>query len=394
MLALVAILSMSCLITVPLLHWSSPLQKLGARTIIIYWGFLVILGFLAIIAEVLYWAPDSNGPTAPWLNYSNVNDVACAFPMSQINHNASKIDSDSNSSILNITSDWSRENECLDPCKQMPLTYPIVLFREPSDLQLLSQQASQHIQVIATTNNSFFDVYQYNGGITAIVILSQGISTAFFNRRKPRQSRNRFYLALNHFPEPFRSLREVKVRLLGKAEDVSVTKTYHTFHSNSEPGNATEEQPVQNLIAKYFAVFAHLLAIFASLLSMLLFIFNIVAVEHLLGEFPLAKSSLHIGAWSPCAGTALVLLAALITKIHDIHPVNATKIYLKLGNVEGAAVISEFWQTREDLIPRLRTALDESGKGVCKIFMGKIQSHNTREKLFKKLVQLLGSFFR
>ena len=68
---LYAILSSACLITVPLLNWSGTLRRLGAkaasirdpeathtqsdvatRTIVIYWAFLVLVGFISIWTQV------------------------------------------------------------------------------------------------------------------------------------------------------------------------------------------------------------------------------------------------------------------------------------------------------------------------------------------------------
>ncbi|MCJ1456988.1 hypothetical protein MMC28_007354 [Mycoblastus sanguinarius] len=74
----------------------------------------------------------------------------------------------------------------------------------------------------------------------------------------------------------------------------------------------------QKRTAKTIAAVAYLWTVFATLLSVLFFIFNIVAMEAFLAEFPQGESAVHIGAWGPWVTTALVLLAGLVAQFHPL----------------------------------------------------------------------------
>ena len=290
--ALITILSTSGLITVPLINWSATLRKLGsedgsetgARTIIIYWGFLVTLGLFTLFSQLWIRVPMDDS----YFNYSNSTSIYCAPSASQIDYSAGQ-DPSWETFITDV--EFIQENACVDPCKQAAIQWPEALFRTLSDLQLLSQDDYNNSLII---NERFFNSYVYVGGIIGTVVLLQGIWAVFFGRRSPRQSRDVIYKYLYLKALPLLSRGSV------------------------------HHKKWQRRIAKYFAISACLWSFIASVLCVLLFFFNLVALEYLLSNLPQAESARHIGAWSPWVSTALAVFAALVAKFHQplVHKIS------------------------------------------------------------------------
>jgi len=88
-------------------------------------------------------------------------------------------------------------------------------------------------------------------------------------------------------------------------------------HSQPFKVDAGGSRRWQKRAAKYIAIMAYLWAVVASVLSILLFLANIVVMELLLAYLPQNESATHIGAWSPWATTVLVIFAAFISKFHE-----------------------------------------------------------------------------
>ena len=286
-LALTAILSTSCLITVPLINWSTTLRHLGsrdgrasgARTIIIYWGALVAVGLVSILA--ITWSPTPTG-----LNLSNLNPIICRPVRPQMNYFASQ---DPSWGRFAVNAEWIRENGCVDPC-QSSLIFQPAIFRSYSDLQLLTQANVNH-RLTGVPESPFFLGYTYFGTIVGMFLLSQAIWALCFGRRVPRQARNIIY--------PF-------------LRGISFGFHYPPFGIDGGKTNYWQKKS-----AKYTALLAYLWAVTASVVSVLLFLINAIAMEMLLSHFPQNESAIHIGAWTPWANIGLVIFAAFIGKFHD-----------------------------------------------------------------------------
>ena len=138
--ALSIFLSTSGLVTVPLINWSTTLRILGsgdghsdARTIIIYWGFLVTLGLLATLTQL--WI-DVLAMT-PYLDFSISTNIIYAQPSYLMNYSAGQ---DFLWEALVIDVKWIQANGCTDPCKEgSSFKWPAALYRTNTDLQLLSK---------------------------------------------------------------------------------------------------------------------------------------------------------------------------------------------------------------------------------------------------------------
>ena len=291
--SLIAILSTSCIATVPLINWSRTLRKLGskdhsdsgARTIIIYWAFLVTVGLLATL--VRDW-----GSFEAWV-YSSAKSTTCS-PTGHVLNNT--IGQESFTSIFQVDVEWINENDCLDPCRGDSFFQPTAIFRSQSDLQALSQkEIRQSIgDLSGKPSPSMYYLYGSFGTILGAFLLSQGIWAACFGRRNPRQCRSLIYVFIKNVNLPF------------------------SFRCPRAGSGSQRTGRWKRQAAKLVALIAYLWAVVSSGLCVLLFITNIVVFETLLTHFPQSESATHVGAWTPWVTTALVLLAALIAKYHDL----------------------------------------------------------------------------
>lgn len=142
--------------------------------------------------------------------------------------------------------------------------------------------------LILRPRESFYAAYCYFGTTIGLFLVSQGLWALCFGRRNPRQVRDVIYSFAK------------SLRLGFQAQDSEV-----------DNGGSWQKQ-----IAKYIAMIAYFWTVIASVLSVLFFLANIVVLELFLAYLPQSESASHVGAWSPWATTVLVILAALVGKLH------------------------------------------------------------------------------
>ena len=321
--ALVAILSTSCIIIVPLLNWSSTLRSIGARPIILYWGVLVTVGFVCMFIPIwTYLSADwiffdytyriRYEPTIWWpddldlmgIEYP-VNATAllgCAAP-----HRFDDGSTNTSESYLGeytITPQFVIDYRCENPCANF---HGMSLFRTDSEIQLLTYD--QGLNAIGEVppgskqrEQKFIYGYETYGLIMLPYILVQGIWAAFFGRRSPSQVRDNFYIFLKGLtlraPAAKKSrtqLREYQLPEKGR------------WHAGSR----------QKLIAKYWALAIYAWAILITLICPPLFVINVVANELSLSNYIESEPPTQVGQWTPWASTGLVLFAALIGRYND-----------------------------------------------------------------------------
>ena len=294
--ALIAILSASCIITVPLLNWSRTLRHLGVqgtsngtretpkdqptRTIIVYWGCLVTVGFLCLFVSL--WNFDL--PISQ-VTFSGIETIACT-PKGDLNLTVGQ-----NPKWGNLVPNYEfiTENNCTDPCHNVePLDGQSAIFRSADDLQVLTmEQVNLYYDVDLKGGRGktlkFVQGYRKYGLLFLPYILLQGIWTACFGRRNPIQVRDKVYLLLS----------QQRFLTIGRAEE------WKKWGS------------------KYYALMIYAWAVFIFVICPPLFIINLVANELEIYLLPQQESSKHVGAWSPWAATVLVLLAALVARFHN-----------------------------------------------------------------------------
>lgn len=306
--ALAAILSTAAVITVPLLNWSRSLRDLSlkkrsddnddhddeqdfsrARSIVIYWGFLVAVGLFSALVLIV---GATNGILFDIFHVVHNASISCVQSGSP-----SEFDSLEFEGLFNITStfikngttvefpviykEWMTTYGCSNPCGYIPRPaifrsideYTLMTFAEfTNQLNVAGYQSSRD-----RLNSDFQNLVVVWSRFVFPFIIVQGIWTAIFGRRSPTQIRDTVYLFLRD-RRPLRSL------------GVNPRK----------------------LVAKLVALSVYLWALFVTIICLPVLIITIVAVETWLHRVPQAESANHIGAWSPWAGTALALIAVFI----------------------------------------------------------------------------------
>lgn len=294
------ILNAACLITVPLLNWSGTLRRLGAkaasmrdpkrghtqsdvgtRTIVVYWAFLVLVGFICIWSQILFGEGETN------MEYPDMNKVMCASGT-----NASMLMS-SNGTFHRraIDSQFIQANGCTDPCNQVDIPS---IFRQQSDLVLLDHQKAllwnetlpgtkyQKAYKLLTNEDKLFNLDYY----TLPFILIQGFVSAFFGRRDPREIRDLIYIKL--------------------------------FLQHPLSHNKPFLHRTQDILVRFLAAFNYGLAVAVILLCPPLFLVTLISAElQFWGQQPDSEEPYAVGQWGPWAVTCQVLLAALIARYHD-----------------------------------------------------------------------------
>lgn len=286
---LYAILNSACLITVPLLNWSGTLRRLGqktnsdvgTRTIVIYWAFLILIGYLCIWQQSTYGAGDDS------TEYPDMSKVMC-----RPGTNAGLV-AGSNGILQRraIDAPFIQDNGCTDPCSLVNIPS---IFRDPNELVLLKQSEAliwngtlsgpkyQKAERLMTAENKAFNIDFYS----LPFILVQGFIAALFGRRDPREIRDAIYI--------------------------------HLFMNMKHKSKRRALVRVQEGFMRILAALNYLIACAVVIVCVPLFIISTVAQELQIWTLqPEAESPYQVGQWSVWAYTALAILAALIARYHD-----------------------------------------------------------------------------
>ncbi|KAK0509156.1 hypothetical protein JMJ35_008527 [Cladonia borealis] len=307
--ALYAILNTACLVTVPLLNWSGTLRRLGqkaaslkdpkalktnsdvgTRTIVMYWAFLVLIGFLCIWEQMQEGAGDNN------MEYPDMSKVVCS-PGTNASMEMSPNGTFHRRAIDN---NFIQDNGCTDPCNQIT-TLPAI-FRNQNELVLLPH--SQALLWNATLPGAKYAMAEHlmtieNANLwinlwTLPFILVQGFITALFGRRDPREIRDLLYITL-YMEHPKRPIFQ---------------KPYL--------------RRTQEIVVRIFAGLNYLIACAVVIFCIPFFLITVVSQEFSMwDEQPDSEKPYMVGQWSPWVYAALVILAAFIGRYHDsvIHSV-------------------------------------------------------------------------
>ena len=249
----------------------------STRTIILYWSFLVTVGFLCVFVGL--WKYDL---PIELITYSGKDTISCAPSSGKTLNLAAGQNPKWNELIPN--QEFIIKNNCIDPCHGVDPSVGSI-FRTSDDLQILTKSQINEYSLTGLDKNElkqreFIYGYQKYGLVFLPYILAQGIVTVLFGRRDPIQIRDKIYL------------------LLGR------------------PKTRLEVPKWQKLIAKYFALMIFARAILIVVICPPLFILNLVAAELDISTLPQSETSRHIGSWGPWAATGLVLGAAAVANFH------------------------------------------------------------------------------
>lgn len=296
---LYTILNSACLVTVPLLNWSGTLRRLGqkaasmkdrkaletnsdvgTRTIVIYWAFLILIGYICIWQQTTFGAGDDN------TEYPDMSRVMC-----RPGTNASEfVNANGTFHRRAIDALFIQDNGCTDPCNLVNIPS---IFRNQNELVLLphsealmwnstlSSPKYERAERLMTAENKAFSINYYS----LPFILVQGFIVALFGRRDPREIRDAIYM--NLFMKRHQSTRRSLLR-------------------------------IQEGLVRSLAALNYLIACAVVIFCAPLFIISIVAQElQIWQQQPEAELPYQIGQWFVWAYAALIITAALIARYHE-----------------------------------------------------------------------------
>ena len=326
--ALLAILSTSCILTVPLINWSSTLRTLGAkrdkydsasRTIIIYWGFLVAVGFLCCFVAV--WDRKIN---IPLFTISAIDEVTCVPPGGKMNYTVGQ---SPEWKVLIVDAEFVETNNCLNPCNgaqldpynYLPIPGGAPIFRNADDSQVPTMSEINYLADVGISrsqsrNLHFVEFYVEWGLLVLPYILVQGIYAACFGRKAPREVRDMLYFYFKDRQIPY------------------FTSTWAKQRSVSAYIRAKR---IQRWLSQYFCLTMYLWAIFVTLLCAPLLVANVLASEIALDHVAQSESAIHVGAWAPWAAAGLVIFAAGVARFQTAVFVNVEEMFKELAERTG-----------------------------------------------------------
>ena len=149
--ALEGILSTACLLAIPLINWSSTLRHLGrpkekgadgkretgnTRTVIIWWSFLVAIGFLSAFVGIEFGGADSwiKTPLSAF-TVSALDQLQCMPPSGVLNQTAGQKEG---WAFFWMTTEFLNANNCVEPCSTFLGDGLGTIFRSPTDLSSLT----------------------------------------------------------------------------------------------------------------------------------------------------------------------------------------------------------------------------------------------------------------
>jgi hypothetical protein len=312
--ALLAILSVSCIVMVPLLNWSSTIRNAGrpnphrqlnrdnqersddnkdfnaaSRIIFISWSLLVTVGL--VCAFIAFQDPTLNRRWGHWTETvsSGAQSFSCAPESGVLNVTAGQPSVQISLNFFIVTQEFVDQNNCQSPCSD-----PIggtALFRTETDLILPTE--NECFSVIAGLTESASQAreqalivdYANKSSYVIVYVLIQGIWTVCFGRYTPSQTRTILYGFFS--------------RLRLSKRDPEYVGT------------------LQRVLSQAIALAAYSGSVIVVVIAIPLLVVNMVVIEIYLRKLPQSENSVHVGAWSPYASTVLVLFAAAFAKSYE-----------------------------------------------------------------------------
>ncbi|OBT98985.1 hypothetical protein VE01_02440 [Pseudogymnoascus verrucosus] len=313
---LLGILSASCVIMVPLINWSSTIRTAGrpdlqrqngddrpkelkefdaaSRIILIFWSFLVTVGFLCVFIALQQGYRSNKGNWIPFAAIAS-GSFSCAPESGVLNVTVGQPREIEDSGLtvfnfLSITKEFLDANNCLSPCSN-PAGGPAI-FRSVDELQPLTMvEFGQVLGGDSTTRTQAWltnvtDKFAFGWSYVIVYVLLQGAWTICFGRNKPSETR---------------------------------AVLYHFFTRFSISGRADRDKfgTFQRRGAQAIALSAYLWSVFVVVVAVPLLIIDVVLIELYVRRLPQSESADHIGAWAPYASTGLVLFAAALAKSYE-----------------------------------------------------------------------------
>lgn len=240
--ALAAILGTSALMAVPLLNWSKSIRDLSlekndegsrsgfskARTIVIYWGFLVVVGLTSVLILISV-SETSTGAGAGYTTFVGTaldEYISCTIPGPEpanttfANHKLNIYAENGTRIAPVISNEWAAKYSCSDPCAAIATKKGTAIFRQSDDYELASDRSLSKIVLIENVTSAKdrlaadFQLIVRKAVVFVLpYVVSQGIWASAFGRRSPTQTRDALYLFLRNGHVPGRHLTTSRIGL-------------------------------------------------------------------------------------------------------------------------------------------------------------------------------------
>ena len=198
-----------------------------------------------------------------------------------------------------ISSDFLGTNNCIDPCPNNPTPNGRLWFREYSDLQSFTESEIVDFESASGQTNLILN-YAFHTSWICVYVLLQGIFAVCLGLNQPSEARVRIYGLITQLGRRF-------------TKNGGQPKIWHSA------------------IAKVVAFVAYLGAVAIAVISLPLLVLDVTIIEIYVQRLPQSETPRHIGAWSPYATIGLALFSFFIANVHLGHHLKQLWADTKIG---------------------------------------------------------------
>jgi hypothetical protein len=297
---IVPVLSASGVMLAPILTWSTTFRTHEARPVVVAWGLLIFVSLVPALAFLRGFITDDwTLDVPPSLAYCTSAAPRCTW--------------ENLASDKTLTFELYYACGCTDFCGVLSPTAPL---RSIQNMAVdLERQISTRAHLKGRYKHFFMVVM-----VVWVIATAQGLLSLLWSHAHPEQVRNflfqLFYYDRRGLAKSFtRDAR--RQRLLSRYPTRRVSLPSSSY---SRPAAPAPRPPPGVLartrvgVASTLAATAYLFMVTSAVLYPICFIATIVVNELLAANYPVSETWDSVGAWSPWAAAALVLLSALVVR--------------------------------------------------------------------------------
>lgn len=252
----------------------------ASRIILIFWSFLVTVGFISLFVALQEKYRSNQGG---WAQYTTIQSgtFSCTPDSDKLNVIVGQpriitLEGQTTFNYLSVTQEFLDANNCISPCSNPGTVHTI--FRSTEELVPLTMRGVSEIPGGDSRTSAqawlikVVNKFAFEWSYLIVYVLLQGVWTIYFGRNKPSETR---------------------------------AVLYHFFSRFSISGRSDRDKfgIFQRRGAQAIALTAYMWSVFVVVVAVPLLIADVVLTELYVRRLPQSESAKHIGAWAPYAST-------------------------------------------------------------------------------------------
>jgi len=281
---IVPVLAAAGIMLGPILNWSTTFRKHKARSVILYWGAIIIVALLAAIVCLFRGLEVNTLPS--FVSCEWTPDGPCNW--------------ESAYELAIMTEDHYERCHCYDFCALLQPSAP--LRRGAPMVADLTRSIS--LNSTKNGNNMTLFILWKMLIFCLIYIVTQGVISILASQSSQTEVRNHI----------FRFLIGRDNRRASENQPLNQTDD----QENTMPrGSSSIYRMLRQRFATFVAACFYVGAILGAVFAPFIFLLSVVVNELMLGFYPVSEHSDAVGAWSAWVGAGLIILASFLASYHD-----------------------------------------------------------------------------